>query len=791
MKIADTKLKKAILIIIGLLFILVAVAILFASPIGKYLGKKYGEKYTGRQIKMGLVYVNPFTGFVHISDLVVYENKEFPGYQQGDSIFFSAKSVNANFAMLKFLSKTIEISEITLTNPRGIIIQENKTLNFSDWFTAFAPKHPHSAPSGIHFNILDIKIINGEFHYCEVVTPITYFLKAVNIESSGKRWNADTMAISFAFASGPGAGTAKGNITINFKRMDYRVAAVLEKYDLKFMEQYLKDLTNYGTFSANLDLDIKATGNFRDEEDINARGLVVLNEFHFGKHPGDDYAACEKLVLKIDELSPKNHKYNFDSLSLTHPYLKYERYDYLDNFQRMFGINGANISAANSESGRFNLIIEIAKYVKVLAKNFFQSDYKINKVAIYKGDFNFSDFSISEKFSAAINPLTFLADSINKNQKRVNATLRSGIQPFGYISANLSISPKNKEDFDLSCDIQKVPVAAFNPYLVTYTSFPLDRGTVEFHGIWNVRNGNIQSVNHLVIIDPRVTKRIRKKDAKWIPMPLIMSLVRERGNVIDYEIPITGDLKNPKFHLHDVLMDVLSNIFVKPATGPYRMEVRNMETEIEHSHSLKWKMRQNSLLNNQDEFITTMVGFLNDNPGASITVYPMTYNEKEKEYISFFEAKKKYYLLTAGKNAPFSESDSVKVDKMSVKDSLFVRSLNTTVNSSRMFTIQEKCSAYVGPEVIKSRLTRLNREREDAFLEQFRINGLQKRITVHPVENSIPYNGFSFYKITYKGDIPEALVNAYRKMNELNNEVPRKKFKKDRRQNRAALQGIK
>ena len=50
-------------------------------------------------------------------------------------------------------------------------------------------------------------------------------------------------------------------------------------------------------------------------------------------------------------------------------------------------------------------------------------------------------------------------------------------------------------------------------------------------------------------------------------MPLIMTFIRERGNVIDYEIPITGNLKDPKFHLSDVIFDLLGNIFVKPANN--------------------------------------------------------------------------------------------------------------------------------------------------------------------------------------------------------------------------------
>jgi len=59
--------------------------------------------------------------------------------------------------------------------------------------------------------------------------------------------------------------------------------------------------------------------------------------FIFGIRTKDDYASFDKLVLKIDELSPGNHKYLFDSLSLNHPFIKYELYDYLDNVQKMFG----------------------------------------------------------------------------------------------------------------------------------------------------------------------------------------------------------------------------------------------------------------------------------------------------------------------------------------------------------------------------------------------------------------------------------------------------------------------
>jgi hypothetical protein len=788
MKLVNTGLKKTILIVVSVIVIAVAVIIILISPIARYLAIRYGEKYTGRQIKMGLVYVNPFTGYVHISNLKIYESKNLPGYKKGDSIFFSANGVSANLALLKLFSKTIEISEATLDHPNGIIIQTKAELNFTDLIKLFTPKIPSTKPATFHFNILDIKIEEGIFRYREDVIPINYFIKEVKLESPGKRWNSDTIAVKFSFLSGPGSGSAKGNFTINFKTMEYRLSAFIQKYDLNIIEQYLKELANYGTFRANVDADITAKGNFTNQEDLTARGMVAVNDFHFGRNPEDDFVAFDKLILQINELSPKNHRYLFDSLSLMHPYIKYERYDYLDNLQRMFGENGKNITTAYADPTRFNLIFKIADYIQMLVKNFLQSYYKINRLAVYKADFKYNDFAISEKFSVAANPLFLFADSIDKNNKRLNVSLKSGIYPYGNLSVTMSINPQNTSDFDLNYHLQRLPMSIFNPYIITYTSYNLDRGTLEFNGTWNVRDAVIQSVNHLVVIDPRVTKRLRNKDARWIPMPLILAFIRERGNVIDYEIPITGNLKNPKFHLHEVLMDLLENIFVKPATTAYRLQVKNMETEIEKSLTLKWDFRQKSLLIPQEKFVKEMVDFLKKNKDASIAIYPMQYTDKEKEHILFFEAKKKYFLLSKDKDARFlSEDDTDKVNKMSVKDSLFVRYLNKQIGGNMLFTIQEKCYKYIGQAIVDAKFNQMNKDREDGFLSFFRNSSIENRIKFYPGETTIPYNGFSFYKITYKGEFPQAIIKAYQKMNELNEEAPRKKFNSDRKKVKADL----
>ena len=240
MKNINTRLKKAFIIVFSSIIFLVLAVILLISPVAKYLIEKYDVTYTGRQIKTGWVYVNPFTGFAHISNLRIFELKRPDTIGENDTVFFSAKGLSANVALFKLLSNTVEITRLTLNEPRGTIIQNKRYFNFNDLIKKFTSKKTGTNSAPVHFNILGIKIINGEFFYHEQVIPVKYFIKKVNFESKGKYWQADTIATRFSLLSGTGNGSVKGNFTINLKNLDYRITAVVQKFDLKFMEQYLQ-----------------------------------------------------------------------------------------------------------------------------------------------------------------------------------------------------------------------------------------------------------------------------------------------------------------------------------------------------------------------------------------------------------------------------------------------------------------------------------------------------------------------------------------------------------------------
>lgn len=784
-------LRKLVVGIVITVVIVIAAVITFSSPVAKYLLEKYDMEILGRQVTVDHAYVNPFTGYICLKNLVISEARK-------DTVFLSVKEVRADFEMFKMLRKTYEISEITLDRPWGIIVQDQKKkeLNFDDLIERFRSKpdtsrqEPSRGPEAprepTHVNILRIRIINGEFHYRERVIPINYFIKDVNIASPGKRWDNDTLVSDFSFTSGEGKAT--GRFAINTGNSDYKIETDIRNFSLEIIRQYLWELINYGLFTARLDAKANVSGNFNDPDSVNVVGQIAINDFHLSKAKNEDYASFKKLQLIIRQLNPDGHKYLFDSITIDKPFFKYEQFDSLDNIQAMFGKRGSNISDVTRQPGRFNLVIEIARYIKTLSREFFASDYRINALAINQGSFEYDDYSLSERFSLSSHAVKFRADSIHKENKRVHAMLRSRILHHGTLGLDLSINPVDSNYFDLKFHIQRVPVSAFNPYLISKTSFPLDRGTLEVNGLWNVRDGFIHGNNHIVVLNPRVSDRLRNKDTRWIPMPLIMSVVRERGNVIDYEVPVTGNLKNPKFHLQNVIAHLVENILVKPPTIPYGIKVKNLENQIEESLTLRLAMRQVALEPAQKKFVTRIADFLKHNPQASIVVSPKQFETKEKEHILYFETKKKYFLRTHGKSArEFSKDDSIAVEAMSIKALRheLVRDMRKATRDTTMFTIIDRCRHYLkGDGLVNRKFNHLVKARETEFYSYFKNNGTASRVTMSKSENEIPYGGFSFFKIAYKGQLPKPLLKAHREMMDLNQQAPRKKYfahKVDRR----------
>ncbi|MGE5406649.1 MAG: DUF748 domain-containing protein [Methanosarcina sp.] len=748
-------LKKKFLTVAIILVSLILILILIASPLTKYLIQKYDVKYTGREITVGRAYVNPLTGSVSLNNVRIFE-------QNSDSVFFYVRKFGIDLSILKLISGTYQVSSLKIDQPEINVIQTDSVFNFTDLIRKFAVTADTTNKEKLHLNVLKIKMKNGLVKYSGTKMPLHYTISDINFSSPGMYWNVDT--VNGKFSLKPGNADLSGDFMFNMDSLNYRFSMFLRHMDLNAGEQLIKKYSANAQLRASVNMDLKAIGYANKPLNVDAQGRIEMDSFRLGNGPDLDYLALKRMIISFRDVNPSKGRFYFDSVFMEKPHILYQRFDSLDNFRRMFR------SLIKVDT------VEAVDTINMTAK-ILNSDYYINHFEIKDADIEFNDYSIAEKFSMAFRPFDLKADSVDKQNKRMKITVKSGIKPYGSFSAYLSMDPKNSKNLDLKYNLQDVSASSFNPYIVTYTSHQLDRGKIEIHGDWTVRDNNIRALNHFVVINPRTTEKVKGKETKKVPLPLIMAFIRERGSAIDYEIPITGKINDPKFHIGDIITDLLRNILVKPPTTPYRQKVKEVEETVEKTLSVRWRMRQYSISDDQEDFMKRISKFLENNPDAHLTAQPVYYEEKEKENILLFEAKKKYFLKSSGNEvAPLSKKDSSKVEKMSSRDKAFISYLDSSIKNPTFLTLQEKCYRYVGKENVDKQYKRLENERKQAFVAIFEKNKTADRIEILKPVNEVPFNWFSYYRIEYKGEIPETLKEGFQKLYEYNSEPPRRKF---------------
>jgi len=552
--------KKTLLISAITIITLMVIACLSASIFTKYFIEKYDEAYTGRKIAVGNSYVNLLTGYFQLNDLRIYETDSQQSLNKGSAIFISAKKISGRLNLVKLFQKKYEISDVIVDHPIVQIIQRQRYFNFDD-LIYLIHKQTTGKKEGekSQFNVSSLRIIDGICTYQEKLTPINYFIKNVNIASKQDPSNKKNIFTQFSFLSGIGVGEISGDFKTNLITLEYELSVIAKNYNLSIINQYFKDLVKKGDVSGFLDANFKSIGTFKDRMAVTNSGIIEIRDIHLGQTLQNTDATLKKLTIAIKQISPNKKIFLYDSIVLLNPYIKYIHYPHYDNIQRLFEKNTTHLNI--SKSDRFNLITEIADYLKTLSKILFSSNYKVSHLAVYNGELKIMDVLPQKNFSIDLHALNLSADSVERDKKRILVLGKTKISHQGLAQIHLKINPKDERDFELKYDVKNISLQLFNPYVTLEAPFAFDNGTANGNGLWAVNNDNIKSDNYLTLENAKISKTKKPSSGKHLPMALLLNATKNSNNVITCEFPISGTLKDPKLNLRKLFLDALKNSF--------------------------------------------------------------------------------------------------------------------------------------------------------------------------------------------------------------------------------------
>jgi hypothetical protein len=199
-------------------------------------------------------------------------------------------------------------------------------------------------------------------------------------------------------------------------------------------------------------------------------------------------------------------------------------------------------------------------------------DIRIDAITLQGGHINFSDYFTQPNFTANMTEiagsLTGLSSRGNEHAQLVLKGVHGGYAPLDITG---QVDPlKNNRFVDLTISFKNIELPKFNVYSKKFLGYEIEKGKLILDLHYNIDNDKLNSSNRVLFDQLTLGKKVDSKDATALPLEFAISLLKNPKGEIDLDLPITGDLNDPKFHFGKVVGTVLRNFIMGIVTAPFK-----------------------------------------------------------------------------------------------------------------------------------------------------------------------------------------------------------------------------
>ena len=195
----------------------------------------------------------------------------------------------------------------------------------------------------------------------------------------------------------------------------------------------------------------------------------------------------------------------------------------------------------------------------------------VERFQVVDGALKFRDFSLPLPFAVQTHSLKgALHHFSNRRDARVDLELEGGIDRYGEarIVARLQpAAPRTFTEFELHFD--NVDFRSVTPYSAKFAGYAIDSGTLRLDLDYRVENNRLRGDNRVLLKQLQLGEEVDVPGATRLPLHLAVALLKDAKGNIDLDLPVRGDLGDPKVSVGRLVWKAFTNLITKAATAPF------------------------------------------------------------------------------------------------------------------------------------------------------------------------------------------------------------------------------
>jgi hypothetical protein len=172
---------------------------------------------------------------------------------------------------------------------------------------------------------------------------------------------------------------------------------------------------------------------------------------------------------------------------------------------------------------------------------------------------------------------------------------------------------------DVTVTVTNTELTAFTPYMEKFAGHPLQKGKFATRVHYLVQTNLVKGENNIYIDQLTLGPKNDSPDATGLPVKLGVALLKDRNGLIHLDVPVQGELNDPKFRIGPIIWQVVGNILVKAATSPFALLGAAFGGGDELSY-VEFEPAQATLVESETKKLDTLAKALYERPAVSLEI---------------------------------------------------------------------------------------------------------------------------------------------------------------------------
>jgi len=393
------------------------------------------------------------------------------------------------------------------------------------------------------------------------VDEINY--RAHNISTEAKAQG--TFALSMRVEQ-KGKASADGTFTLNPPSANFKVD--VKGIPLKPFQPFLAERAQVILAAGTLNVigDLKALETTTGEMNASFKGKLWVNNLSLlDKRNAEDLLKWDSLYLGEMDIRNEPLFAHIREISLSNFYSRVLiNADRTINIQEVFT---ATEAAGPPSTQKTEAAAEVPQ------KQSQPPTIKIDKITLQGGTVNFTDNSIKPRFSANLLEIGGRVSGLSSDENTMGEIeLRGMYDRYAPLEITGKVNPlRNDLYVELRADFKDMDLTSVSPYSGRYAGYTVEKGKLSFHLDYLVIKNKLDAKNSVLLDQFTFGDPVESPEATKLPVRFAVALLKDRNGQINLDIPVSGDLNDPKFSVGRVVLKIIGNLLAKIATSPFAL----------------------------------------------------------------------------------------------------------------------------------------------------------------------------------------------------------------------------